>query len=162
MLNFACLDQIFDSTSSFLNGRVGIDAVLVEQVNGIRLQTLQRAFDDLLYVLGATIGCCPLAIVAGIGLESELGSNHDIFAEGSESFAHDLFIDERAIHFGSVEEGDTALLRRSDRSLDSGHLEHGLWQTSTFERQLRGGFFNLLEVNLRQLDIDRSNVLFHP
>ena len=60
-------------------------------------------------MVGATVGCCPFATVAGIGLESELGRDHDIFAEGSKSFAHDLFINERAIHFGSVKEGDTAL-----------------------------------------------------
>jgi len=109
VLHLACLDQTLNGTSGFFDGRIGIDAMLVEQVNGVSLQTLQRAFDDLLDVVGATVRCRPLAIVAGIGLESELGRDHDIFAEGSESFAHDLFIDERAIHFGSIEEGDTAL-----------------------------------------------------
>jgi hypothetical protein len=38
-----------------------------------------------------------------------------IFAEGSESFAYDLFIDERAVHFGSVEESDTALDSGADK-----------------------------------------------
>src|ERR1700761_5945555 len=47
--------------------------------------------------------------VARIGLKPELGGDDDIFAERSECFAHDLLIDERAIHFSSVEEGDTAL-----------------------------------------------------
>jgi hypothetical protein len=83
--------------------------MLVEQVNGVRLQTLQRAFDDLLDMFGLAVGCRPLAIVARIGLEPELGGDDDIFAEGSESFVHDFFIDERALQFGSVEEGDTAL-----------------------------------------------------
>ena len=109
MLYLACLDQILYGTGSLLNGSVWIDAMLVEEVNSVRLQTLQRAFDDLLDMVGLAVGCRPLVIVAGIGLEPELGSDHDIFAEGSESFAYDFFIDEGTVHFGSVEESDTAL-----------------------------------------------------
>src|SRR3954453_11563981 len=45
----------------------------------------------------------------GSGSNPNLVAITTSFAEGSESFAHDLFIDERAIHFGSVEGGDTAL-----------------------------------------------------
>jgi hypothetical protein len=73
------------------------------------LKTLQRSFDNQLDVLGATIRCGPFAIIAGIGLEAEFGSDHDIFAEGSESFTDYFFIDERAIDFGGVEERDTTL-----------------------------------------------------
>src|ERR1700722_8054268 len=82
--------------------------MLVEEVDSVRLQTLQRAFYDLLDMVGAAVGCRPLTIVAGIRLEPELGSDHDIFAEGSESFPHNFFIGERAIDFCGVKESDTA------------------------------------------------------
>src|ERR1700735_4992965 len=108
VLHLARLDQILHGAGGLLNRRVGIDAVLVEKIDSVRLQTLQRAFDGLLDMGGPTVSCCPLAIVAGIGFEPELGSDHDVFAKGSESFTDDYFIDERAVHFCSVEESDTA------------------------------------------------------
>ena len=109
VLYLACLDQILDGAGGFFDGRIGIDAMLVEEVDGVGLQTLERAFDDLLDVVGAAVGGCPLAVVVGIGLESELGGDDDVFAEGSESFADDFFVDVGAVDFGGVEEGDAAL-----------------------------------------------------
>ncbi len=51
----------------------------------------------------------PLAVIVGIGLETELGGDDHVFAEGRECFADDLFIDVRAVDLGSVEEGDATL-----------------------------------------------------
>jgi hypothetical protein len=47
---------------------------------------------------------------AGIGadVEAELGGDHHLPAEGSESFTHELLIDERAVNLGGVEERDAA------------------------------------------------------
>ena len=69
MLYLACLDQILYGTGSLLNGSVWIDAMLVEELISVRLQALQRAFGDLLNMVGPAVGCRPLVIVAGIGLE---------------------------------------------------------------------------------------------
>src|SRR5258705_3521677 len=114
VLHLAGLNQILYRTSRFLNGSVGIDAMLVEKVDGIGLQALERPFDDLLDMLGAAVGRRPLAIVARIRLEPELCSDDHIFAERRKSFAHDFFIDKGAVHFGSVEEGYAPLGSRSD------------------------------------------------
>ena len=48
-----------------------------------------------------------------IELEAELGRDHDLVAEGRERFADELFVRERAIDFGRVEERDAAIDRRS-------------------------------------------------
>ena len=48
------------------------------------------------------------AIRFGLELEPELGGDHHLLAEGSEGFAHEFFVRERAIDFGGVEERDAA------------------------------------------------------
>jgi hypothetical protein len=42
----------------------------------------------------------------GINVEPELGGDHHLLAEASQSFAHELFVQERAVDLGSVEECD--------------------------------------------------------
>src|SRR5713101_9505060 len=55
-----------------------------------------------LYVFWSTIQACLLPI--GIEFEAELGGDHHLVPERSESFAHEFFIGERAVCFGGVEE----------------------------------------------------------
>jgi hypothetical protein len=50
-------------------------------------------------------------LFAGVGIEfkTELGGDGHAIAEGSEGFPDELFVGERAVDFGGVEEGDAAL-----------------------------------------------------
>ena len=75
VLYLACLNEVFDGPGSLFDGRVLVDAVLVEEVDGVGLQTLERSFDDLLDVVGTAVGCSPLAIIIRIGLKTELGGD---------------------------------------------------------------------------------------
>ena len=56
-------------------------------------------------------------LLAGIGieLEAELGGDHHLVTEGSESFAHEFFVGERAIRFSGIEECDAAFDRRPNQ-----------------------------------------------
>jgi hypothetical protein len=45
----------------------------------------------------------------GIELEPELGGDHHLATEGSEGFAHELLVRERAVRFSGVEERDAAI-----------------------------------------------------
>ena len=47
--------------------------------------------------------------------EAELGGDHHLAAERSERFAHELFVRERAVDFGGVEERDAAFDGRADQ-----------------------------------------------
>ena len=114
VFHFACLDQVLDGAGGVFDGRVGVDAVLVKKVDRVGLKALERAFDHLLDVVGTAVGRSPLAVIVGIGLKAELGGDDDVFAEGRQCFAHDLFIDIGAINFGGVEEGDATLDGRAD------------------------------------------------
>ena len=61
----------------------------------------------------------PAGIEIGIQVEPELGGDHHLLAEGSEGFAHKLFVQERAVDLGGVEERDAAFHGRAQQR---GHL----------------------------------------
>jgi hypothetical protein len=73
------LDEVFDGSGDVFDRDLGVDAVLVEQVDVVGAQPSQRALDGLGEVLGA-------AIEPGAGgavvAEAELGGNHDLIADG--------------------------------------------------------------------------------
>lgn len=46
MLDLALLDQIPDSASDFFNRHIRVDTVLVEQIDIVGTQTLERLFDS--------------------------------------------------------------------------------------------------------------------
>jgi hypothetical protein len=50
-----------------------------------------------------------------IDIETELGCDRDLRADGGQSFAHQFLVGERAVDFGGVEEGYAAFDGRSDQ-----------------------------------------------
>jgi hypothetical protein len=66
-------------------------------------------------VVGTAVKGSPLAVIVGIGLETELGGDDHVFAEGRECFADDVFVDVRAVDLGSVEERDATLDGGADK-----------------------------------------------
>src|ERR1039457_5648124 len=109
MLYLACLNQVFDCAGGLFDGSVGVDAMLVKEVDSVGFKTFERGFDDLPDVLGTAVEGCPLTAVLGIGLKAELGGDDDLVAERSESFARDFFVDVGTVDFGGIEESDAAL-----------------------------------------------------
>ena len=55
VLHFALLDQVLHRTRHVLDGHIRVDAVLIEQIDDVGLQPLERSLGDLLDVLRA--GC---------------------------------------------------------------------------------------------------------
>ncbi len=98
-------NQVAHRTGDVLHRHVGIDAVLVEQVDDVGLQPLQRGLGDGADVLRAAVK--PLGGFAVA--ETEFGGDDDLVADRRQSFADDLFIEARAIGFGRVEKGNAAL-----------------------------------------------------
>ena len=123
VLHFALLNQLLHRSRGVFDRHVRIDSVLVEQVDDIGLETLERGLGDLLDVLGATVQPCLFAAVR-IQFETELRCNHHMLTYGRESFAHEFLVGKRTINFSGVEEryaafdgrpneGDHLLLVRS-------------------------------------------------
>ena len=68
--------------------------MLVEQIDGVDLEALERALDDVCDVLRPA---------------AELGCDHDLVAHRRQGFAHEFFVRIRPVRLGRVEEGDAAL-----------------------------------------------------
>ena len=86
-------------------------------------EPLERTLDGLLDVLRPAVQARrtlhPARIGVGAKVEPEFGGDHHPVAEGSEGFAHEFFVQERAVDLGGVEECDAAFHGCPDQS---GHL----------------------------------------
>jgi hypothetical protein len=69
------------ATSSI--GHIGVDAVLIEQVDAVGPQALQRSFDDLADAIGAAVESTRLVLE----LEAELGGDRDLAADRGQRLA---------------------------------------------------------------------------
>src|SRR5207253_686581 len=86
-------------SGNVLDGHVWIDSVLVEEVDHIDLEPLERRLGDLLDVRWLAVQA-PLA--AGFELEAELCGDHHSIAERGERLAHELFVRERAVRISEI------------------------------------------------------------
>src|SRR5437016_1842358 len=89
--------------------------MLIEEIDGIALEPLERCFGDLLDVVRPTIQPTPPAAIIRIRLPPELRRDYDISARRSECFTYQFFIQERAVYLGSIEERDTSLYRGTEK-----------------------------------------------
>ena len=113
VLDLAGRDEFLDGAGDVFDGHVGVDAVLVEQVDGVDAQPGEGGVGDLLDVFGSA-GQAGLAAV-GVEREAELGGDDDLAAERLQGFADEFLVDERAVDLGGVEEGDAAFDRGADQ-----------------------------------------------
>ena len=124
MFDLAFLDQVPDGTGDFLDGHVRIDAVLVEQIDGLHPQPLERGFGDLLDMLGPAVQPRPAGATIRVELEPELCGDHHLPAERLQRFADQLFVGVGTIDFCCIEERDAAFhgcLQERDHLLPVSH-----------------------------------------
>ena len=106
-LTLPCANQVLHRAGDVLDRHIGIDAVLIEEIDAIGPQPLQRCVRHVADVLGA-------AVEAGharrsVDVEAELRGDHHAVADRRECFADELLIGERAVHFGRIEERDPSV-----------------------------------------------------
>src|SRR6266404_1703308 len=107
------LNQIFHCSCHVFDRHVRINAMLIEEIDVVGVQSLERGFGHLLDVLGPTIHAHLLSL--GTKFEAEFGCDHYLTAKGSERFAYKFFVCEWAVHFGSVEERYAAFYGRPNQ-----------------------------------------------
>jgi hypothetical protein len=78
--DFALLNQILHGSGNVFNWNLRIDAVLIEQINYVGPESLERGVSYLLDVLRPAIH--PDLFPVGIKFETELGCYNDLVAEG--------------------------------------------------------------------------------
>ena len=107
------LDQLLHRPRHVLDRHVRVDAVLVEQVDAIGPEPLERGLGDLLDVLGR-LSRPALPVCASMS-KPNLVAITTWSRIGCERLADELFVRERAVDLGGVEEGDAALDGRADQ-----------------------------------------------
>jgi hypothetical protein len=107
------LDQFLDGAGDVLDRHLRVDAVLVEQVDGVGAEPAQRAVDGLADVLGFA-GQPGLAALL-VEREAEFGGDDDPVPDGGEGLADELLVAIRAVDLGGVEEGDSAVDRGAEQ-----------------------------------------------
>ncbi|MNE14870.1 hypothetical protein D3C80_1077650 [compost metagenome] len=88
--------------------------MLVEEIDDIGAQTLQRPLYRLADVVGPAIHV--LAAVRARKLEAELRGDHNLVADRLQCLADDILVGERAVDLCRVEEGDTVIVSGADES----------------------------------------------
>ena len=85
--------------------------MLIQQIDPIGLESGQRGVGDLPDVRGPAV---EPRLLAALELEAKLGRNHHLIANRAERFPDELFIRERPVGFGGIEERDATVNRRAD------------------------------------------------
>jgi len=108
--NLSLAHEVGHRADDCLDRNLGIDAVLVEKIDVIGSQPLQRSFDCPANVLAIQPYHLPV-----FDLPAELRGDDDLVAFSAKRSADQFFIDVRPIHLGRVEEVDPQLQRAIDR-----------------------------------------------
>ena len=84
--------------------------MLIEEIDSIDPEALERSVGDLLNVLGSAVESWK-----GIHVEAEFRSDNHLSTEWGQGFADKLFVGEWPVGFSGVEECNTAFDRRPDQ-----------------------------------------------
>ena len=109
MFDLTHLDQVLNRARHVFNRNVGINPVLVIQVDGVNPQSLEGALDSLLDVLRSGIQPAPPGFVLGPGRPTELRCDHHSAPEGSEGLADQFLVRVWTVNFGRIEKRDAPL-----------------------------------------------------
>ena len=101
MPDLAFANQIADRARDVFDRHVRIDAMLIEQIDSVGLEPLQRCLGHVADVGGPAVEARLLAVLE---LEAELRGDDDLIANRSERLSDEFFVRERPVRFCGVEE----------------------------------------------------------
>ncbi len=112
-------DQLRHRADRLLDRDVGIDAVLVVEINMVGAEAPQRALDRAEDVLGRAVDRADGGHVArrrAVGPARELGRDHVLVAAAFDRASDKLLVGQRPVELGGVDEVDPELERPLDRA----------------------------------------------
>ena len=107
MPDLAFRDQLLDRARDVFHRHGRVDAVLIEQVDMVGPQALQRTLDYLADMRRPAIEPDHLALL--VDLEAELRANENPIANRLQRLADELLVDERSVALRGVEKGDATI-----------------------------------------------------
>ena len=106
VLDLAFANQIADRAGDIFDRHIGIDAVLIEKIDTVGLEPFQLCLNHFADVRGMAVEAGLLAVLE---LESEFRGDDDAIANRRERLADEIFVRERPVGFGRVEERDAGI-----------------------------------------------------
>ncbi len=113
VFNLASFDELGHGADGVFDRGVGIDAVLVVEIDVIEAEALERSIAGLADVLGLARDA-PEGGVFSFAEIGELGGEKDFVAAGLDGVADQLFVVAHAVDVGGVEEGDAEVERAKE------------------------------------------------
>src|SRR5581483_2962291 len=106
VLDLTFPDEVLYCACHIFDGHIRIHTMLIEQIDRVGLQPLQRRM---------SYGSDPLRIAVGtLGgnsiFEAELGRDHDLVANWGQRVPYDLFVCKRTVCLSGIEKGDSAIV----------------------------------------------------
>jgi hypothetical protein len=108
VFHFALADELFHGAGDVFDRHVRIDAMLIEEVDRLDAQSLERTVDGAANRVGTAVESGELLPVL-LEVEAELRGDDDAAAERRERFADNLFVREWTVDLRGVEERDATL-----------------------------------------------------
>jgi hypothetical protein len=96
--------EVFDDARDLLHRHVGIDPVLVVEVDIIRPEPLQAALDRAADLRRLAVDAAPVLAGVLIDVPTELGGDFHLVAHAAKRLADHLLVGPRAVGLGGVEE----------------------------------------------------------
>jgi hypothetical protein len=101
VLDLAFANQVLQRTRDVLDRDVRVHAVLIEEIDAVGPEALQRCLSHIANVRRTAIEACLLAVLE---LEPEFRRNHHLVANRPERLADQLFVRQWSVRFGRIEE----------------------------------------------------------
>jgi hypothetical protein len=121
VLDLALADEVLHGARHVFHRNLRVHAVLIEQIDAIRAQALQRLIGHPPDAFGAAVQA-----LAGVSVaKAELGRDHDLVAHRFQRFPDHAFVDEGPVGFCRVEEGDPAFEGGADEFDRVGGIDRG-------------------------------------
>jgi len=144
VFDFALLYEVLHCSRDIFDGHFEVDAMLIEEIDGVDAEALERGFGDLLDVFGAAVQLVPFAVAVRICIPAKFRSDDNMSTERLECFSDEFFVGERSVDFGGIEEGDSP---RYGCAKERNHLLFVFWRTirptHTHAAEANGGNFEI-------------------
>src|SRR5271165_6841361 len=115
VLDLAFSNEALHRAGDVLDRDIRIDAMLIEEIDPIGLEALERGFGDSLDVLRPAVQSSAALACGRVDVEAELRRNYDPIAQGRKGLADQFFVSKGPIDLCSVEESHAALDGRADQ-----------------------------------------------
>lgn len=117
MLDLAFGDEVLHGAGDILNRHFGVRTVLVEKIDAIGPETLERALDRRFH---------PLRTAVEAAHQAKLRRNDNLMPKRRHGLAHNFFVEKRTVDLRRIEERHSLIERRPHDANHGGPVLRGI------------------------------------